>query len=294
MTTKLTPRGVTLAPSTFVEAVEFAGKIAPTDFVPKAYKNKPAEILAAMQYGAELGLGPLGALNGLIVISGKVTLPTATMRALVEASGKMEKCTVTYQADPPLAIAVVKRVGRAEARHTFGLQDAQNAGLSSGHMYSKYPERMYRSRALGFALRDEFADVLQGIMTAEEMADVQDEAPMSASQPTPTPAVPDDNEAYTDYKEALAEFVRKPDVDMEAFRSELKKPETTTFSTRLIGEYNTCKQQAEFAKQGIPAEEQQEKFDMVMRQSSLFCLQEILNEKPAPPKKRRAKKAPSA
>jgi hypothetical protein len=290
MTTKL----ATLAPSTFGEAVEFAGKIATTDFVPKAYKNKPAEILAAIQYGAELGLGPLGALNGLIVISGKVTLPTATMRALVEASGKMEKCTVTYQADPPLAIAVVKRVGRAEATHTFGLQDAQNAGLSSGHMYTKYPERMYRNRALGFALRDEFADVLQGIMTAEEMADVQDEAPMSAAQPTPTPAVPDDNEAYTDYQEALAEFVRKPDVNMAAFRAELQKPENATFSTRLIGEYNTCKQQAEFAKQGIPEAEQQEQFDLVMRQSSLFCLQEILNEKPAPSKKRRAKKAPSA
>mgnify|MGYP005820538061 CR=1 FL=1 len=91
------------------------------------------------------------------------------MRALVEASGKMEKCEVTWTAKPPMATVVVKRGGRKDAVHSFGFDDAKAAGLADGQMYQKYPKRMYVARAVSFALRDEFADVLRGIMGAEEM-----------------------------------------------------------------------------------------------------------------------------
>jgi len=162
-------RATSLAPQSFSEAVKFAEQIAGTSFVPDHFLNKPAEILAAMQYGAELGIGPLQSLNGLAVINGKVTLYASTMRALVESSGLMEKCSATYTADPPLATVVVRRVGREDASYSFGVEDAKAAGLAGRPMYAKYPKRMYVARAMSFALRDEFADVLRGIMGAEEM-----------------------------------------------------------------------------------------------------------------------------
>ena len=160
-----------LEPTSYSEAVTFADQIAGTSFVPSHFRNKPAEILAAMQYGAELGLGPLQSLNGLAVINGKVSMLNATMRALVEASGLMEKCSVNFVKDPPLATVIVRRVGREDATFSFGIDDARSAGLSDRPMYQKYPERMYMARAMSFALRDEFADVLGGIMGAEEMDD---------------------------------------------------------------------------------------------------------------------------
>jgi hypothetical protein len=91
------------------------------------------------------------------------------MRALVEASGLLEQISVTYQPKPPLATVVVRRVGREDATYTFGVDDAIAAGLAGRPMYAKYPKRMYVARAISFAMRDEFADVLSGVMGAEEM-----------------------------------------------------------------------------------------------------------------------------
>ena len=158
-----------LEPKTFDQAVAFAEQISHTSFVPDHFRGKPADILAAMQFGSELGLGPLQSLNGIAMISGKPTMYASTMRALVEASGLMEKCEVTYQSEPPLATVVVRRVGRENATFSFGYTDATRANLAGRDMYKKYPERMYTARAMSFALRDEFADVLRGMLAAEEM-----------------------------------------------------------------------------------------------------------------------------
>jgi hypothetical protein len=162
-------RASSLEPKSFVEAVKFAEQISGTSFVPDHFRGKPADILAAMQFGSEVGIGPLQSLNGLAVINGRVTMYANTMRALVEASGLMEKCSVTYEPAPPLAKVVVRRVGREDETYTFGLDDAKAAGLAGRQMYAKYPKRMYVARAMSFAMRDEFSDVLKGVMGAEEM-----------------------------------------------------------------------------------------------------------------------------
>jgi hypothetical protein len=36
-------------------------------------------------------------------------------------------------------------------------------------MWKKYPERMYRARAVSFAIRDVFPDVVRGLLSVEEM-----------------------------------------------------------------------------------------------------------------------------
>ena len=137
-------RAYSFEPTNYSEALEFCGHISGTSFVPAHFKNKPDEILAAIQYGSELGLGPLASLNGMAVIQGKVTMYASTMRALVEGSGLMEKCAVTYTDQPtPCATVVVRRVGREEASFSFGYQDAKNAKLNGRDMYQKYPQRMY-------------------------------------------------------------------------------------------------------------------------------------------------------
>jgi hypothetical protein len=186
-------RARSLEPTSYSEAVAFADQIAGTSFVPAHFRGKPAEILAAMQYGAELGLGPLQSLNGLAVINGKVSMLNATMRALVEASGLMEKCSVNFVKDPPLATVVVRRVGREDATFSFGFDDARSAGLADRPMYQKYPERMYMARAMSFALRDEFADVLGGIMGAEEM-DEKGEFVTESGELADTPTTSDTKE----------------------------------------------------------------------------------------------------
>ena len=196
MSKALTTRGkMSLQPQNFTEAVEFSSQVANTSFVPDSFRGKPDEILAAIQYGSELGLSPLTSLNSLAVIKGKVTMYANTMRALVDASGLMSKCVVEWDAEKLHATVIVQRVGREEAAsHSFGLADAKAAGLAGRDMYKKYPKQMYVSRAMSFAMRYEFADVLKGIMGAEEMGDVVDPSEDDVEILPQTTTATDDND----------------------------------------------------------------------------------------------------
>jgi len=52
----------TLAPQTMGEAIEFSKMVAGSGMVPNNYKNKPQDVLVAVQWGYEMGLQPLQAL----------------------------------------------------------------------------------------------------------------------------------------------------------------------------------------------------------------------------------------
>jgi len=74
-----------MAPQSFADAVEFAKMLARSNMVPKDYVGKPENILVALQWGAEVGLGPLQALNGISVINGRPSLWGDAALALVRA-----------------------------------------------------------------------------------------------------------------------------------------------------------------------------------------------------------------
>ena len=51
------------APVTLDEAMRFSDMLAKSQMVPKAYQGKPEDVLVAIQWGRELGLAPLQALQ---------------------------------------------------------------------------------------------------------------------------------------------------------------------------------------------------------------------------------------
>lgn len=63
-----------LSPQTFDQALQFCDYLADSDFVPKDFKGKPGNCLIAIQWGAELGLKPLQALQNLAIINGRPAL----------------------------------------------------------------------------------------------------------------------------------------------------------------------------------------------------------------------------
>ena len=64
----------TLQPQTMDEAMKFSEVISKSGLVPKEYQGKPANCLVAIQWGMELGLAPLQALQNIAVINGKPSL----------------------------------------------------------------------------------------------------------------------------------------------------------------------------------------------------------------------------
>lgn len=165
-----------LSPRTFEQALTFCDYLAESDLVPKDFKGKPANCLIAIQWGAELGLKPLQALQNIAVINGRAGLWGDAVIALVRSSPLCEYITETD--DGKTATCRTKRRGEGEEVRTFSTDDAKTAGLSGKQgPWTQYPKRMRQMRARAFALRDVYPDVLKGIPIAEELMDIQPDGP---------------------------------------------------------------------------------------------------------------------
>lgn len=178
-----------LSPQTFEQALTFSNYLADSDLVPKDFKGKPANCLIAMQWGAEIGLQPLQALQNLAVINGRPALWGDAVIAIVRGSPLCEY--VQESDDGKMATCKVKRRNEPEQVRTFSMDDAKAAGLmGKAGPWTQYPKRMRQMRARAFALRDVFPDVLRGLPVAEELMDTPTEKHMGPVQEVTPPAPP--------------------------------------------------------------------------------------------------------
>ncbi len=209
------------APATITEAMEFSKMLADSSMVPRAYQGKPQDIMVCVQWGYELGLAPMQALQNIAVINGKPSVYGDAMMALVQASPVCEGIEEYMEGEGtpnPVAVCVATRKGRKPVRATFSVEDAKRAGLwGKQGPWQAYPKRMMQMRARGFALRDAFPDVLKGLISAEEAQDYPDEAkPRQAKDITPrnpldavaAPALPTSDPVVIEA--SLADTVEEP------------------------------------------------------------------------------------
>lgn len=174
-------RTFSLMPSSFGEAREIATMIARSDFAPKDYRDKPDNVLIAIQMGADLGLKPMQALQNIAVINGRPAIwgDAALALAMDVLERFHEEFTGVYPNDDFTAVCTSHRKGWPDTtiRH-FSIGDAKAAKLwmKRGHNgadtpWVTYPKRMLQLRARGFNLRDVASDRLLGLVLAEEAMD---------------------------------------------------------------------------------------------------------------------------
>ena len=183
------------APQTLGEAMDFSHMLAKSQMVPKQYQGKPEDIMVAVQWGCEIGLAPMQALQNISVINGKPSVYGDAAMALVQAIPVCEGVDESIEGEGtpnPVAVCIARRKGRNPVIVRFSVEDAKRAGLwGKQGPWQAYPKRMLQMRARGFALRDAFPDVLKGLITVEEAQDYPDEAkPRPVKDVTPMPANP--------------------------------------------------------------------------------------------------------
>lgn len=168
---------LTLEPKNMTEAMDFSKMLASSSMVPPNFKGKPQDVLVAVQWGYEIGLKPLQALQNLAVINGKPSIYGDAAIALVKSD---KRClgiseSIEGEGDNRKAICKIKRSYGSEVEETvreFSVSDAKTAKLwGKAGPWTQYPNRMLAMRARGFALRDAFPDVLRGVITKEEAED---------------------------------------------------------------------------------------------------------------------------
>ncbi len=161
-----------LVPTTFAEAMQFAELIASSDLAPKDYRGKPANVLVAVQMGANVGLDPMQAIQNISVINGRASLWGDAMLAVCTMHRAWRGIEETYDRSTGISKCVVRRANCAPVERTFSVDDAKTAGLwGKTGPWTNYPKRMLQMRARGFALRDSFPDALRGLSSAEEVED---------------------------------------------------------------------------------------------------------------------------
>ncbi len=136
MTTAIVKQGVgfTLAPTSWRELLEFAELAAKSDLVPKDYRGKPANIVLAVQWGGELGVAPLQALQGIAVINGRASVWGDLMLALCMQHPDYEDTIETYDEKTQTATCIAKRRGRSDKIGTFSQEDVKRAGIEDAEI----------------------------------------------------------------------------------------------------------------------------------------------------------------
>lgn len=166
-------------PRNWEEVEALAKRICDAGWCPKSHikDNTPnqASVELAILQGMELGVPPLMAVQGIAIINGVPAIWGDLMLAVVSASGLLEAKAETIDGDGEelRATCRVKRLGRPnQCTRTFTWQMAKHAQLASkAGPWKLYPTRMMMMRARSWALRDEFADVLRGMASMEELRD---------------------------------------------------------------------------------------------------------------------------
>jgi hypothetical protein len=157
-----------------------AERVSRTAMVPAAFRNKPDEVLAVVLYGAELGIGPMQALQQINFIAGKPSAAAELLRALVMEAGRQ----FILSGDDSIATAQCKRKDWTDWRETtFTIFDAQRAGLGQGDGWRKYPDQMLAARVTSKACRMWFPDVISGMSyTSEEVESFTPSSPATRTR----------------------------------------------------------------------------------------------------------------
>lgn len=152
------------------DLMEYAKMLANSSLVPKEFKNKPGDVLIAMQMGAEVGIKPLQALQSIAVINGKPTIWGDAIVGILQQHPAFEDIEETIVNN--VATCTIKRRGRTPTVRTFSEEDARQAGLwKKPGPWTQHPKRMLQLRARAFAARDSFSDALKGFAVREEVED---------------------------------------------------------------------------------------------------------------------------
>jgi hypothetical protein len=154
-------------------------------FAPKAFTT-PQQLVICWARGAELGLRPLQAIDGLTVINNRIGIMGDLALAMVRQTGQLAEYKKVWegQGDDLTCTVTLQREGSESHDYTFSVREAKKAGIYSRNpVWPQYEKRMTYYRALGFGLRDEFSDVLKGLYTSEELEDLAASQGAPAQQP---------------------------------------------------------------------------------------------------------------
>ena len=161
------------------ELLDIVSKIAKTDLFlrehPGTLQDRIESMTTVVYMGNAFELHPLVSLKNIYKKEGQLLMRGDLQLAVVERSGKLANKDFfyegTYPEDDFKAVFVVRRKNKTKEKRTeFSIADAKEAGLWDTESWSRHPKRCLYYKAMDFALRDNFSDIILGVHSLESMA----------------------------------------------------------------------------------------------------------------------------
>lgn len=132
-------------------AMRLAKTLAMAAVMPAAIRGKPADVLAMVLYGQDLGLSPMQAIQGIYVVNGKPQMSAQLWIALARRAG--HRISVTDHTITSCTVEIKRGDTGEQHSETFTIADAQRAKLAGKDVWLQYPKRMLLARAVSDCCR---------------------------------------------------------------------------------------------------------------------------------------------
>lgn len=195
----------------------YASKICGSGLVPRALKDRPADLCIVLQTGHEMGFSPMMALRSIDVIHsvpavkpmallGQIRLRLPKSIVKIEGDEKKATCTIVRDRDFP------------DDSYTavWTLDRAQKLGLLGKDNWKKQPGNMLKWRSVGEAARFACPDITMGLYNTYEVMDFED---IESMKPEPVDIAADvkDHKTQLSQPEAVESTTKREEIEDAVF-----------------------------------------------------------------------------
>ncbi len=176
MTDLETTEQKTKAPTALVVAWKQAEALSRSDFMPKEFRNKPANCFLALEIANRIGVGALEVAQNMYLVHGSPGWSATYMIARANSDGpfkgSLQFTTTGEGADMEVECWAIHAETGDRVSSKVSMASAKLAGWTSNPKYKEIPQQMLSYRAATFLVRLYCPEVLLGFRTSDELHDI--------------------------------------------------------------------------------------------------------------------------
>lgn len=179
---KDSPNGASMIKSmaNFKESFGMATALAKSDIIPNTFRNKPENVVIAMQIASNLGMGIMPVMQNLYIISGKPAWMAQFVISVLNSSGLFTPLRWEEWDDPKRGLSAVcyatdRATGEILKSIPITMAMAKSEGWTRNSKWESIPEQMLRYRSASFFGRVYAPHLLNGMYTIEEVEELPTE-----------------------------------------------------------------------------------------------------------------------
>lgn len=159
-------------PQNLAQAMEVAETLSRSGLLPDHLRGKPADVLATILAGAELGLGMMQSFRAIYLVKGKVGFYADFMMAKAKSHPRCVRFDMV-ESTSSIATFETEEQGGKVTPLSVSMEDARKQGLTKNPVYTSNPAAMLRARCISALVKLVYPDCFFGTYSMEEVEEIE-------------------------------------------------------------------------------------------------------------------------